>query len=406
MRLHLIQTGFIACGVGLVALAVAFGGTLAIGSVWLWGLAGAVDLVWALLVGARVSATYGGQAVGISAGERLRVTLTVSGANWLPAPAVTLRDGLDSPIALVGRGQTERRPLGVRGEFTVARHVQARRGRYRLGPLLLGVEGPLGIWSLQRRVQSEEEIVVLPRLQTLSSWPLEQPEAYGGAVARSSPYTDPTLIAGTRPLLPGDSLRRIHWKRTARTGTLYVREDEPSAGGRCLVVLDLFAGAYRRDNEGQLLDRAVELAAAVAEAVLRGGAALDLAATASDSVHLRELRGRGAVPAILEALAGVHPDGMRPLHRLLPRLADPLAPPALVVLITPSISGSWVESLAELQSNGLRVAAVLCGRGQARTVQRLHHIGCTAWAAPSVNRLASIVRSPSAVESAAVRADR
>ena len=393
MRLRMMQPGFIACGACLVAMAIAFGGRLAIGAVWFWGLAALIDLLWARAVARGLEAVFGGQTQEISAGERLRVTLTVSGRHWLPAPAVTLRDGPSSPLALVGGGRAERRPLAPHEEFTLSREVQARRGRYRLGPLLLGVEGPLGIWSLTRDVVSDEEIIVVPRLQPLPPWPLEQPEAYGGAVARNSPYTDPALIAGTRPLLPGDSLRRIHWKRTARTGTLHVREDEPSAGGHCLVALDLFVGSYRRDRNGMVLDAAVELAATVADAVLRGGAALDLAG--GDSLRLRDLRGRGSLPLVLETLAGARLDGNLPLHRRLAELAESLAPPALVVLITPAVSAAWVESLAKLQARGLRLSAVVCGQGQGRNVQRLRQIGCQAWAAPSVDHLAGLVGSRS-----------
>lgn len=389
MRPRLNQPGFIACGAGLVALAVAFGGRLAIGAVWFWALAALVDGLWALAVARRLHAVYDGQAHEVSAGDRLQVTLTVTGDHWLPAPAVTLRDGPGSPLALVGAGRVERRPLPPRERFVVTREVQARRGRYRLGPLLLGVEGPLGIWAVTRPLLSDEEIVVLPRLQPLPPWPLEQPEAYGGAIARNSPYADPSRIAGTRPLLPGDSLRRIHWKRTARTGTLHVREDEPSAGGRCLVALELCSGAYRHDPEGLLLDGAVELAATVADAVLRGGAALDLAG--GDHLHLRDIRGRAAMPFVLEALAGVRVDAGAPLHRRLPELAASLSPPALVVLVTPSVSAAWVGSLAQLQARGLRLAAIVCGPGQARTVLRLRQLGCQAWAARSVDHLAGLV---------------
>ena len=389
MRPRLMQPGFVACGACLVGMAVAFGGRLAVGAVWFWALAALVDGLWALAVARRLQALYGGQAQEISAGERLQVTLTVAGDHWLPAPAVSLRDGPGSPLALVGQGHVERRPLPPREQFVVEREVQARRGRYRLGPLLLGVEGPLGIWSLTRPVLSEHEIIVLPRLQPLPPWPLEQPEAYGGAVARSSPYADPTLIAGTRPLLPGDSLRRIHWKRTARTGTLHVREDEPSAGGRCLLALDLHASAYRRDPDGAMIDAAVELAATVADAVLRGGAALDLAG--GDGMHLQELRGRASMPLVLETLAGARPDGTVPLPRRLPELAEALSPPALVVLIAPAISATWVDSLAQLQARGLRLAAIVCGPGQNRTVLRLRQLGCNAWAATSVDHLAGQV---------------
>ncbi len=388
MRVQVAHPLHLVLAAALIGLALAFGGSLALGAVWLWLLLALVDLLWALLVALAVRAAYECAAGDVSAGDQLNVHLEVRSQSPLPGPVLTLRDGPHSNVFWVGPGRNERIGLPSRAEIVVERQLVARRGRYRLGPLLVGVEGPLGIWAWVRAVRSEHEIVVLPRLHPLPPWPLQQPEAYGGAVARHSPYTDPAVVVGTRPLLPGDSLRRIHWKRTAHTGVLHVREAEFSAGGQTLLVLDLAESAYRRDPGGEVLDRAVELTAGLCHAVLRGGASLSLVTTAEQEGEIRRVRGLSALPVLLEQLAAARPDGGEGLAARLPRLCERLAPPALVLLVTPAAPDQWAAVIPALQARGLRLAAVLCGDAPPRAVQRLHRLGCQAWAATSAAHLA------------------
>ena len=57
-------------------------------------------------------------------------------------------------------------------------------------------------------------------------------------------YEDPTRIAGVRPYEPGDPLNRIHWRATARTGTLHSKITEPSTLTGATVLLDFHNGGY------------------------------------------------------------------------------------------------------------------------------------------------------------------
>ena len=66
-------------------------------------------------------------------------------------------------------------------------------------------------------------------------------------------------LRALRPYVPGDELRHLHWKATARTGQLIVREYVDPAQPWCVVVLDT-----RRDVlDADAFEAAVEIVASV-----------------------------------------------------------------------------------------------------------------------------------------------
>ena len=57
-------------------------------------------------------------------------------------------------------------------------------------------------------------------------------------------YEDPTRIAGVRPYEAGDPLNRVHWRATARTGTLHSKVYEPSTLAGATLLLDFHRAGY------------------------------------------------------------------------------------------------------------------------------------------------------------------
>ncbi len=389
-----IRPGYLAFTVVFICLALAFGGPVAIGAVWLWVLLGALDFAWALVVGLQTAVLYRFRPGNYTAGDPLDAEIQIANDGWLFAPAVTLRDGPRTTVAFVGGARTERYSLPPLARLEIRRAPSARRGHYRLGPVEIGTEGPFGLFAWVRHLHSEHEVTVLPRLHPLPHWPLEQAEAYGRAVKGHSPYPDPTLVVTTRPMLPGDSPRRIHWKRSARTGALQVREVEPSAGGHGVVVLDLWVGAYGRSPDPRLLDAATEMAASAGHAILRSGATLSFFATGSRPAAIVRARGTGALGKLLDLLAEVEADGPHALRVRLPALAQQIPPRSVAVLVTPAHPSGWAGTLPVLQGRGATVAAVLVlppwadGDAVPAAVRHLRQIGCPAWAASSAEQLA------------------
>ncbi len=102
-----------------------------------------------------------------------------------------------------------------------------RRGLFRVGPAVIETSDPLG---LVRRFRVDPEVrfvTVLPRTVEIGHrWPLGHRPIH--EVPRRSLFEDPSRFLGVRDYRAGDSLRRIHWRATARSGRLQVKLYEPA----------------------------------------------------------------------------------------------------------------------------------------------------------------------------------
>ena len=116
------------------------------------------------------------------------------------------------------------------------------RGLYTLERAQLVGSDVLGLFRARRRVELEGQgqVIVAPALLPALAGARQERggrERRGATRQRARPGAGDELH-GTRPYVTGDDLRHIHWKTTARTGELVMREWEQVGQGSALVIWD------------------------------------------------------------------------------------------------------------------------------------------------------------------------
>jgi uncharacterized protein (DUF58 family) len=176
-----------------------------------------------------------------------------------------------------------------------------RRGRHALPGVRLTTRFPFGLFVKTGRPVLTGEVVVYPEVRPLSPDQHRQLEATGHAPARRRGRgTDLHNLRGYRS---GDDPRLIHWRSTAKTGTLLVREllAEATEDTR-LVLTDHGSG------DAGLLETGLSRAASLATHLVRRGAAVELI---GPGVSVPLGRGRAHLDRVLTALALYTPGAAR-----------------------------------------------------------------------------------------------
>ncbi|MBH0008903.1 DUF58 domain-containing protein [Salinibacterium sp. SWN1162] len=120
----------------------------------------------------------------------------------------------------------------------------AARGVFEIGPLLLQSADPLalalGSWS----VGSVTELTVTPRVVALSHSALLAQSGDGEArvLQRRSAGDDDDAM--TREYRRGDAMRRVHWRASARHGSLMVRQEEQHSYPEARIIVDTRSNGY------------------------------------------------------------------------------------------------------------------------------------------------------------------
>ena len=100
------------------------------------------------------------------------------------------------------------------------------RGEFHLGPLTVISSDPFGFFRSPRRVGATETLVVYPMTVELNKVVLPIGFLSGGDARRQMTHQVTTNASTIRDYVTGDSMNRIHWRTTARTGNLMVKEFE------------------------------------------------------------------------------------------------------------------------------------------------------------------------------------
>ena len=228
----------------------------------------------------------------VGVGEPARVDIQVANRSSVRSPKLTLWE----PVGDKGGAPMQLAPLGAGEAVSAAYRVPtSRRGVVRTGPLRAERFDPLGLARRSNWLAGAGEVLVVPQQLTLAFPTAGSAGRLGEHLRMKSYGQSGTEFHSQREYIPGDDLRRINWKSSARSTTLIVRETTLEGVQRCTVVLDTLADSYDRDG----FERAVTAAASVVAAASAAGIAARLVAPGLD------LRGPDVAPLSLRWLATV-----------------------------------------------------------------------------------------------------
>ena len=195
----------------------------------------------------------------------------------------------------------------------VVERTVTKRGKYRSPPLLVQSGDPFGLIRYRHSVGMPEEIVVLPAvgridLAGLRRWLIRT--GAGDAKTRR-PVRRPGLhhadVRGVRPYRPGDGMREIHWRTTARRNELSVREYDSTEPLELILVLDAWLPDSPKPVDAANLEWAISLAASIcwAWALADEEADLTLIVPGGTPAVQTVRANRGRIRKILTPLAAV-----------------------------------------------------------------------------------------------------
>ena len=215
------------------------------------------------------------------------------------------------------------------------------RGRYAFEETTVAIEDPFGLDRVEQTVAAPGAFLVYPRLVELDRLFSES-----GRLGRDGRQLLLRRPAGfdlhsVREYERGESLRKVHWRSTAKRGQLMVKELEDSPRDEVAVVLDADPAAV----VGESFETQVRAAGSILLAHARRNRRAVLVVNSLRREQQRVHSAGGDKREALDLLAAVEPQPGPPLVALLADEAGPAARAEEIAVVTGSLPGRLVEQL-------------------------------------------------------------
>jgi uncharacterized protein (DUF58 family) len=298
------------------------------------------------------------------ANRPLQLRRTLPAGERLEGDDVKVGLELVSEQHLVPARWTVREQVGRLGELvmTVGHNGRARyilrdvpRGRYEFQETVAVIEDPFGLERVEQRLDAPGALLVYPRL-------VELDRLFSDAGARAHDGRRMLLrrpsgfdLHSVREYEHGDSLRKVHWRSTARRAQLMVKELEDAPRDEVAVVLD----ADPETVVGESFDVQVRAAGSLLLANVRRGRRALLVINGPQREHQGVRSVESDWRAAHDLLAAAEPKPGPPLAALLADENSSVGRALELCVVTASLPARLVERLVDRALGSGYVSLVL-----------------------------------------------
>jgi hypothetical protein len=132
------------------------------------------------------------------------------------------------------------------------------RGNYEIGINCVEIEDFLGIFKFKYNIFEPKYVTVYPRIVNLDRFFLKTDFMSESHSVLNSKNEDMFTIADVRKYAFGDSLKRIHWKLTAKSGNIMVKKYQSTSETSAIMILDLQKNHFANGENIIIEDKIIE----------------------------------------------------------------------------------------------------------------------------------------------------
>ena len=332
-------------------------------------------------------------------GEEIPLDVEVWNRKRLPLAWLRADDAIEDGLLVRDRPSIETEAFGPTMVNTwtlapferVVRHLHLsanRRGVFAIGPVNLSVGDLFARPAAMAELEGQSIVTAWPRVVPTAS--VVRPERWGDLDrARRGLIEDPSRFAGIRPYSPGDPLRRIHPRASARLGVPMTKRFEPSRERDVLLALDLQTEpgpTWELSVEDEVIEGLFVVAASLSRSLESERAAFGLTAAGYSGLQNRfadvpVAHAAGQANRVLDLLARLSTTPSARFETLLGRIERRISTGTTVVAITARPPGPFVAPLRRLAHAGFGVAILTAGPDALVNAAEARAAGLTARAA-------------------------
>ena len=196
------------------------------------------------------------------AGDKATCTTILKCDVYLPIPYVEIKSTVFETASAEYTGQlvtlTTEENQWIKNEIAFN-----KRGIYNLGKVDLKIKDVFSVIELKKNIDIKKYVKVYPKVYEMMSLISGGKDIFRDSIDFKGNNEDQFTVKDVRKYRQGDSLKRIHWKLSARYGELYVKNFESISGEEAVIFVDLNKKNNDYDAFGIYEEKVIDIAVSI-----------------------------------------------------------------------------------------------------------------------------------------------
>lgn len=371
-RLSWIYTGFSAAS---LALALTFGGVVPYYIFYLTLSVLILSIQYTLLIGCGIGFSIKAQRHIFTCGEDIVCDLKIMNAVSLPVPYIQVHSAAEAYGYKAYKGSFFSMSASEDNWETVRLRFPAR-GIYPLGRITATVWDLFRIVRYQKTLDTGLTVKVYPRLYTVRALFPGASDIYRDTYASHGKNENQYTMQDIRGYRDGDSLKRVHWKVSAKWGELFVKNYEKVTGTEAALFIDMHESNYAYGEEAE--ERIVDTALSIVRDMIKRHVEMNVYINAAHGTHFPVHTSQG-FEDLMEYCLTQKSDGKMDFLEFLQRYYYPIPRTSAVTIVLAAVTPRMVNNILGIKKSGYAVHIVYCVESDPALVRELARWGvsCT-----------------------------
>lgn len=235
----------------------------------------------------------------------------------------------------------------------------SKRGLHKLDNIYIRVSDVFRINCFEKTVDTDITIKVFPKIYNITSLSLGGMDIYRETADPKSRSEDQNTIRDVRKYREGDSLKKVHWKLSAKQDELYVKNLDTISGEEIVLFTDMNSRNSSFDDSGAVEESVVDFSASIVSQIIRKSLSIKVFLNTSPGRYF-EIDDKPDYNRFMDFLVSQSSDGSLELYRYIYENSYRLHRMNRIAVVTAELDASLAETLLQMGASGYSISVFYC----------------------------------------------
>jgi uncharacterized protein (DUF58 family) len=229
------------------------------------------------------------------------------------------------------------------------------RGIYDVGTVYLKAFDVLNIVSFHKKEDLNTKLKVYPKVHQINNLSGGGKDVFINTFDKTVSTEDQFTIKDVRKYRNGDSLKKVHWKLSAKHNELYVKNADTISGEELILFMDMNKNNYSYDELGKAEEAVVDISMSIINYMIQREMNLNIFIN-SDSLTSYKVSVKEDFNSLMELMVNMKSNGVLDLSTFMKEQCYKLPKVNKIVIVTATLTESLSNSLISYKKQGYNLS--------------------------------------------------